>query len=249
MHQMTSSSRGFAVRHRFDRAFFLTNLAVIWLGIGGGFGLDMAQKAARGKLVYPWLIHVHAVVFGAWLLLLTAQIVLVERGNVRLHRRMGVVAVVLLPLMLVLGPAAAFAMLRLHPDKLDEFAFLGTQLTNVLGAVVLSSIGLWMRRDAAAHKRLMLIGTIALMEPGFSRLLGDVLFGLLGYGYWQYWIGDYAGSIVLLLAVGAYDLATRGRLHPVYLPALLWCFAMEWTASWLYYQPWWALMMKRVVMG
>ncbi|HWU74233.1 MAG TPA: hypothetical protein VN137_12175 [Sphingomonas sp.] len=249
MDQIASGSRAFALRHRWDRAFFLIYLVLIWAGIVGGFGLDMLRKAAKGGLHYPLAVHAHAVVFGGWLLLLTAQIVLVESGNLRIHRKLGVVAVVLLPLMLILGPMAAIAMLRLHPDKLDKFAFLSTQLTNVLGSVALSTAGLLVRRDPSAHKRLMLIGTIAIMEPGFSRIWAGALFRLLGEGYWQYWVGTYVGSIAMLLGVGAYDLATRRRLHPVYLPALAWCLAMEWGAAWLYYQPWWAAMMKRVVMG
>jgi len=252
MHQVTSASRAFAMRHRSDRAFFLTCLVLIWAGIAGGFGLDMVAKAAKGGLHYPLAVHAHAVVFGSWLLLLTAQILLVESGNLRVHRKLGIVALVLLPLMLILGPMAAVAMLKLHSDKLgsaDRFAFLSTQLTNVFGSVALSTAGLLMRRDPAAHKRLMLIGTIALMEPGFSRIWAGPLFGLLGDGYWQYWVGTYVGSVVMLLGAGAYDLATRRRLHPVYLPALAWCLAMEWGAAWLYYQPWWAAMMKRLIMG
>lgn len=249
MHQMTSTSRAFALRHRWDRAFFLTYLALIWAGIVGGFGLDMIAKAAKGGLHYPLAVHAHAVVFGGWLLLLTAQIALVESGNLRVHRKLGVVAVVLLPLMLIMGPTAAIAMLRLHPEKIDHFAFLSTQLTNVLGSVVLSTVGLLMRRDPAAHKRLMLIGTIAIMEPGFSRIWADPLFALLGDGYWQYWVEAYVGSAVMLLGLGVYDLVTRRRLHPVYLPALAWCLAMEWGATWLYYQPWWAQMIKRLIMG
>jgi uncharacterized membrane protein YozB (DUF420 family) len=157
----------FAVRRPTDRTFFLVNLLIIWVAMLGGFGLDMVQKAAKGKLDYPLIIHVHAVVFGGWLILLTVQMLLIRRGDYATHRKLGVVALVLLPLMLVLGPAAAITMLRLHfNDPHLDTAFMATQLTNVFGSVVLSSVGLLMRRDAAAHKRLMLLGTIAIAEPG-----------------------------------------------------------------------------------
>lgn len=174
---------------------------------------------------------------------------LVERGQLRIHRKLGVAAVILLPLMLILGPAAAASMLRLHPEKLDNFAFFGTQATNVFGCVAISTTGLLMRRDPAAHKRLMLIGTIAIMEPGFSRIWAGPLYGLLGDGYWQYWACTYVGSFVLLLGVGAYDLATRRRLHPAYVAAFALCVTLEWLSAWLFYQPWWGAAVKRVVIG
>lgn len=57
MHGTIETRRAFAARHPLDRAFFLTCLAIIWLGIAGGFGLDMAAKAAAGDLSYPLVIH------------------------------------------------------------------------------------------------------------------------------------------------------------------------------------------------
>jgi len=90
----------------------------------------------------------------------------------------------------------------------------------------------------------MLMGTIALTEPGFSRIWLDPLSTRLGEGYLPFYFSTYIGTFVLVLAVGAYDLATRRRLHPAYVASALWIFANEALATWLFYQPFWLAWMK-----
>lgn len=232
--------RAFASRVPSDGLFFKAYIAVIWAAMVAGFGWDAWQKFLAGKLDYPPIIHVHAVIFGSWLVLFTAQVLLVEGGNLVLHRRLGRLAIVLAPAMLVAGPWASIAMDRIkygHPRT--AFPFMAIQFTNVLAACVLIVAGLLRRRDAPAHKRLMLMSVLALMEPGLARLLKDPLTGLLGPGLWQYWASSFIGSFLLMLGVGVYDLATRGRTHPAWRAAFAWCLALEWLACVLYYQPWW----------
>jgi hypothetical protein len=52
--------------------------------------------------------------------------------------------------------------------------------------------------------------------------------------------------VVLVIAVGVYDLATRRRLHPAYVTAALWIFANEALATWLFHQPFWLAAMKQM---
>jgi hypothetical protein len=90
----------------------------------------------------------------------------------------------------------------------------------------------------------MLLGTIAVTEPGFSRIWAPFLEARLGEGYVPFYFSTYIGTLVLVIAVGAYDLATRRRLHPAYVGGALWIFANEAVATWLFYQPWWLASMK-----
>jgi hypothetical protein len=39
--------------------------------------------------------------------------------------------------------------------------------------------------------------------------------------------------------LGAYDLATRKRLHPAYVAGAAWILANELAAAWLYFSPAW----------
>lgn len=217
----------------------------VWLAIVLGFGLDLVRRAHGGPLSFPLVTHLHALAYGGWLVVLAAQLWLVRTRRVALHRRVGMAALLLLPLMLVLGPAAAISQVAGNPYMPDRWiAWLAVQFTNVTGSLPLLAAGILGRRDAPAHKRLMLMGTIALTEPGFSRIWEPALAALSGEGYLPFYFSTYVGTMALVLAVGAYDLATRGRLHLAYVTAASWIFANEALATWLYHQPFWLGWMK-----
>lgn len=116
----------------------------------------------------------------------------------------------------------------------------------MVGSVILLALGLVLRRNAAAHKRLMLMGTVAITEPGFSRIWLSTLSARWGEGYLPFYFETYIGTLALVIAIGAYDLATRRRLHPAFVGAVLWIVANQVTATWLFYQPFWMAAAKQM---
>jgi hypothetical protein len=217
----------------------------IWLAILIGFGLDIVRRAQIGALNFTPIVHLHAIAYTGWLILLATQVWLVRTGRVAIHKRLGWAALILLPAMLVLGPLTAYAGVAGNPWMPDKWiAWLSVNYTNALGSVVLLTAGFLMRRNPAAHKRLMLMGTIAVTEPGFSRIWAPFLEARLGEGYIAFYISTYIGTLLLVIAVGVYDLATRRRLHPAYIAAALWIVANEALADWLFHQPFWLTSMK-----
>lgn len=219
----------------------------IWLAIVLGFGIDMIKRAHGGALTFPLVTHLHVVAYTGWLVLLAAQVWLVRTGRVALHRRLGLAALILLPAMLVLGPATAYYGVADNPYMPDKWiAWLSVNYTNAIGSIVLLTAGLALRRNPAAHKRLMVMGTIALTEPGFSRIWSPFLEARLGEGYVPFYVSTYIGTFLLVIAVGIYDLATRRRLHPAWIAAALWIFANQALADWLFHQPFWLTAMKEM---
>ena len=83
-------------------------------------------------------------------------------------------------------------------------------------------------------------------EPGFSRVWEAALSAWWGEGYLPFYFSTYIGTVLLVIAVGAYDYATRRRLHPAYLGAAIWIFANGALATWLFYQPFWLAWARRV---
>lgn len=245
-----ATQRKFAGWHPQDRNFILACVLMIFAVTLGGFIRDMLITYQKtGSLSYPLIIHLHALAYTGWLLLFATQTVLVRTRNVALHRSLGLIALVLLPLMVVLGPIAAITWdaRRYGPGHL-AFPFMATQFTNVLSSSVLIVAGLIARKSPAAHKRLMLMGTIALTEPGFARLYPDFWMDLFwNKGFWAYFLSDYIGTIMLMIGVGFYDYTTRRRLHPAYVAAFVWIMANETLAAWLYQQPWWAQVTTHLV--
>jgi hypothetical protein len=237
----------FSARHRHDGTMIAAVVFAVWLTIVAGFGIDIVRRAHIDALHVALIVHLHAIAYTGWLVLLGVQVWLVRAGRTAMHRRLGRGALILLPAMLVLGPATAYYGVANNPWMPDKWiSWLSVNFANAFGSVVLLSAGYLMRRDSAAHKRLMILGTIAVTEPGFSRIWAPFLEARLGEGYVPFFISTFIGTVLLVLAVGAYDLATRRRLHPAYIAGALWIFANEALATWLFYQPFWLAWMKAI---
>lgn len=230
----------FAPRHPADRNAILVLIALAWLGILMGFGTDFARHLQSHERPYPPIVHAHAAVFMGWLVLLTAQALLVRGARLDLHRRLGWVMAGLAVVMTILGPATAYTVQRLDFGTPDSNpSFISIQLTDILAFGGLVAAGILKRNDAAAHKRLVLLGTLYITDAGFARWLGGTIGPVFGHGPVGSFAADYACSLGLILAVGGYDLVTRHRLHPVYVPAVAWVLFNAVLAQALFFSPAW----------
>jgi hypothetical protein len=239
---------GFAPFHRWDRTAFLVLVVGIWIGIVGGFVPDMVRHVTQNKPAYLPIVHVHAAAFMGWLVLLTVQTWLVRTKRIALHRKLGLMGGVLIAAMLYLGPVTAFAVQKLRYGEAGaNIAFLSVQLGDMLAFAVLAIAGLLARSRSSAHKRLMMLATFPLTEAGFGRMLFGPLHRLLGDGFWPLMAQNYLGPNLLILALGAYDLATRRRLHPAYVAAAAFILVVEMVATALYLSPGWPDMARRIV--
>jgi hypothetical protein len=227
-----------------DRNAFLALTAVVWVGVLSGFGTESLRHILKHGLDYPLIVHFHAVAFVGFLVLFTAQVGLIRNGRIDLHRRLGVLGAVLAAaVMVVLGPATAIVV------HMHDFAatgatpqFLAVQFTDILAFGTLAGTGLLLRADPAAHKRLMLLALIYISDAGFARLLNDYAaapFGGFGAGFWGDMVDLYGGSDLLVLCLGAYDLATRRTLHPAYIAGAVWMIALQVTARAGLHSPAW----------
>lgn len=231
---------GFGPTDATERNFFLFLLAGIWIGIVGGFGTDILDHVRTGAPDYHPLVHVHAAVFVAWLVLLTTQVLLIRSRRVALHRRLGMTAAYLVPAMLVLGAAAAWAVhIERYTPENPHTAFFSVELTSLLAFGGLAGAGLWRRADAAGHKRLMLLSTLALSGAGFARLWDFIVGDLLGNGFWSLFLELYLVNGLLILALGLHDLTRYRRLHPAYLAGVGWILANDLAGAGLYFSPAW----------
>jgi hypothetical protein len=162
-------------------------------------------------LVLPGLtpfIHVHAALFTGWVLLFFAQTKLVAANRLDLHRRLGMAGAVMAALMLVVGALVAIlgVVRGVSPFGMDPRRFLIVPLAAIGLFAVFVAAGIRARHDPQTHKRLMLLGTIALLPPAIARW---VL--LLGLGPPVV----FAIATLLVVPLVVWDVKTRGRLHPV----------------------------------
>lgn len=201
---------------RAERAFFggMAALvgAVVFLGFARSYYLRPLMPGTASLPSLTPLIHVHALLFSAWIALLVLQARLVAARRIDLHRRLGLAGVALAVLMLVVGALVALhgVVRGVSPGGMDPRRFLAFPLFALIVFALLSFAGVRARREAQSHKRLMLLATIALLPPALARWL---IFSL-GLGPPVV----LAISTLFVLPLVAWDLATRRRLHP----ATLW---------------------------
>ncbi len=239
----------FPPNHPWDRNFFLAWVALMWLGVLGGFVPEIVQHVAKHEKPFPWIIHVHAAFFMGWLALLTAQVGLIRVRRPDLHRRLGAWMTAWAAAMIVVGPATAVVMDRLHkaegrPGALEFFAVQGTDILAFAG---LTGAALLLRHQSSAHKRLMLLGTIYITDAGFGRLIGGQVSQLLGGGPVAGIVGAYGAVDLLVLGIGAYDLITRRRLHPAWLAGAAWVAINQLGASAALFSPAWSALSARLI--
>ena len=146
------------------------------------------------------MVHFHAAVFVGWLLLLTAQILLIRIKRRDIHRKLGIAGVGLAAAIVVFGPITALTVDRqslglpgYHPQ------FLSVQLLDIIAFAGAAAAAIAMRSDPAAHKRLILLATLSLIDAGFSRTsLRHSLTLLLGHGFWPFMVEIYLANGLLI---------------------------------------------------
>jgi hypothetical protein len=163
------------VRSRFYPLIAFALVAVIVTGFARTFYLRFLFDLPPLNL----LVQLHGLVFTAWLALFFTQTRLIARHNYALHQKLGIAGAVLAVAVVVIGVVTALVGApapRPRPMGFTGFQFLIFPLMGItfFGICVAAAIAL--RRRPALHKRLMLLGMIAVLGPGVARLmrLGDL---------------------------------------------------------------------------
>jgi uncharacterized membrane protein YozB (DUF420 family) len=243
-----TTSRRFAPWHAADAIFFPALLAFLWLGILAGFVPEIVDHIARQKPPYLWIVHVHAVFFAGWLVLLTIQMGLVRARNLGLHRRMGRMGFYLLPIMLVLGFVTSVMVDRLslaHPGSHPQF--LSIQLSDLVSFGILVPSALYLRGDSASHKRLMILATTSIANAGFIRWWGPHLSHWLGDGYFSFLSRNFSSDFLIIGTMIVYDIVTRGRPNRALLFGGSLVVGIETLAVFLYFDSGWTSLAVRII--
>ncbi|HTZ72832.1 MAG TPA: hypothetical protein VMB47_02850 [Candidatus Aquilonibacter sp.] len=222
---------------RDDRLPSAAWLCLLWLGLIGGFGVDIKRFLHEAPPA-PAVIYVHAAVFTGWMFLLTAQVLLVVGDRVPLHRRLGWFTAGWACLMAVLGPWAAFASqsVDLHGPEYDP-PFLAVQLGDIAAFLIFVAWAIALRKNVAAHKRIMILSTIALVDAGFGRFSGWI-WPNEPQSVLLWFLSEFYGNVFLLLLITAWDW-WRGRLMKQFVIGATALLVIEWMQTLLYrWMPW-----------
>lgn len=222
---------------RDDRVPSAVWLGILWIGMIAGFGVDI-PSVLKFVPPPPRIIWVHGAVFTMWMVLLTAQVLLVLGNRVLWHRKLGWFAVFWAGLMAVMGPWAAIAVqvATLH-TKFADPPFLALNLVDIVGFLALLAWGIALRKNPAAHRRMMILSTVALADPGFSRLIGW-LWPIEPPNIFDWFLYVFYGNILLVILMAAWDW-WRGRLIRSFVIGAAALLASEVLCAFLYFSgPW-----------
>ena len=208
---------------RYDHYFF-SSIAALMLGlVVAGFGPSYYFAGVFRSSLPSTIIHIHGAVFSCWMLLLIVQTSLVGMGRTDIHRRLGIVGMMMVAAMLVLGVLAATDSLARPPrvPGRDPLAFYSIPLVSVAAFAALMYFAFRLRRNSPAHKRIILVSNVALMTAAIARLPFEFVHRkapvdmLCGYAF-----------ILLLIA---YDLWSTRKLQRATLGAAAFLVTAQWT--------------------
>jgi uncharacterized membrane protein YozB (DUF420 family) len=226
-----------------EHFFFAGMSAAILVAVCGGFLRTFFFRRWFPELrsASEPFFALHGMVFVGWFTLLLVQSVLVGQGRVALHRGLGALGSVLATTMVILGVTGTVIAAR-RPEgfisvPVPPLQFMATPFVDLVLFAALVGTALVLRRDHQSHKRLMLIGSIAILSSAIARWPVEFLdagppafFGV---------------TDLFLVPLVVWDVLTLRRLHP----ATLWGggvlvvsqplrLAVSGTEAWLSFARW-----------
>jgi len=187
---------------------FHTGMAVAFLLTAVvGFGPTYFFKPVHPSPPLSPLLHVHGLVFTAWLILLIVQSGLVRAERIDLHKRLGMFGAALAALMVFLGLSVGIAAARrgVSADGMTPLGFMIFPLGQTLLFGGFIAAGLLNRRKPEIHRRFLLLGTISLLTPAISRMVDKR--SLLAMFL----------TLAFVVVAMIHDWLSRRRVHPVYI--------------------------------
>jgi hypothetical protein len=156
---------------RYDHYFFSGMALAILLTVFLGFARTYYLAGVFNAPLPSRIIHLHGAVFTCWILLLVTQTSLVAAGRTDIHRRLGIAGFFLACLMVTVGVLAAIDQLahRVPANGIPAKFFFIIPMSDMLIFGTLVFFAFRARFDSAAHKRLILVATVALMTAPIAR--------------------------------------------------------------------------------
>ncbi len=223
----------FATQAIGEGRFFATMSAVMLAVVLVGFAPTFYLRPLHDLGPMPIHVHIHGAVLTGWFALLPVQAFLASAGSVQLHRRLGMFGLALGVVVLVTSPfATLIAISSLSAtyglDSALPFTAIGvagSPIDTVIGYIATRSLAhfayvsaftafltgaVLFRRRPDVHKRLMILASLAMIGPAFTRMSTWPVFG--GAEDFRFGI---VGLTLLLFAMVVYDYLSARRVHRV----------------------------------
>lgn len=194
-------------RYARSEPFFPIMTLVVIVFIVVGFGAGFATGFGSTGFPPSGALIVHGLATLAWFALTLVQAFLIRRANFVLHRQLGFASLGLAALIVVLGYFTIAGAMRNPQWSIAGFDNVGSAIFpffDIVTFAILYALGMAKRRDREAHKRLMVLAGVMMMDAAVARTAIIVLNAPPA---------SLAIEAAILLAFPIYDWRTRGRVH------------------------------------
>lgn len=210
----------------------------------------IAAVQAGQRPPFPLVLHLHAALMGAFLLLLLAQTILVATGRCDRHRRLGRLAMVLAPALVVVGfilvptsyhsiwnaaqaaPPEAREALRHFTFRLENIMLLQFRVGFLFPSLLL--IGLAARgTNAGLHKRMMILAPAMALPAAIDRM------AWLPTTFPTSPLSTDLYTLLLVSPMLIWDVGKNRGVHPAYLIWLGLALPVSLAVHALWNTPWW----------
>jgi uncharacterized membrane protein YozB (DUF420 family) len=164
-----------------------------------------------GQLKVHWFSHLHGVIMSSWLVMFLTQSLLVAKGNISRHRQLGMLSFGLGIIVWFTMIGVTFrALIANNPPISDpQFDILLIALNQIVLFGLFFTWGMIIRKkDTSAHKRLLLLATIVILQAAIDRLPW-----LPGMGTAFFMRFLYLDALLIPLLI--YDWLTLKRIHHI----------------------------------
>ncbi|MEQ1579717.1 MAG: hypothetical protein ABL964_03910 [Steroidobacteraceae bacterium] len=201
-----------------SRLFYALMSGALLLIVLLGFGRSLYLRPFTDLPPLPVAVVIHGSILTAWYVGAFAQATLVSTGRTDLHRRMGWWIAGIGAAVIVIGTTVTFAFVgrraALGTDIEARIRFFSDIVWGDIAAMVAFAVffclALAWRKRPDLHKRLMILGSLALLEPALFRIWGWKLFAGVDRN-WAALVVLFVAMVVLAL----HDLSTRKKVLPV----------------------------------
>ncbi len=235
--------RAAAANRNFEHRFFFAVAVLFPLAVLIGFAPTFYLKPLFGTPPIPrFVVYIHGALMTAWILLFITQVYLISSKRIRVHQKLGFSAVFLGIAIIVSGMIMTIAAAKYgstaSPPGIPPLEFMIVPFGDLIVFAILFAAAIYYRKNAANHKRLILLTVINFLPPA----LGRFPFGLTET-FGPLWFYGVPTLLTLVFLIG--DTWKHRRLNKVFLFASVFYIASLWlrlpfssSQTWLNFATW-----------
>ena len=139
-----------------------------------GFWPSYYAKFFDGTADFTNYFHFHSITASLWIVLLIIQPILIHKGNIQLHKQLGLLSYILIPL--IYTSVILLAHHRITGEESNLGVSLWITFKDLFILTIAYGIGIYYRRVHSIHARGMIGAGIVLIEPALVRFIQYALF-------------------------------------------------------------------------